>query len=116
MGGDLGPDLTGSGRHELSYLAENILNPSGVVNRDWRLSVLEMEDGRVLSGVVTDERERTLTLITPTQKRPIDRQEIAAITPTDRSPMPEGLLDPLSDEEIRDLVAYLRSPVQVPLP
>jgi putative membrane-bound dehydrogenase-like protein len=116
VGGDLGPDLTGSGRHELSYLAENILNPSGVVNRDWRLSVLEMEDGRVLSGVVTDERERTLTLITPTQKRPIDRQEIAAITPTDRSPMPEGLLDPLSDEEIRDLVAYLRSPVQVPLP
>jgi hypothetical protein len=30
--------------------------------------------------------------------------------------MPEGLVDPLSDEEIRDLVAYVRHPVQVPLP
>ena len=115
-GGELGPDLTGSGRHDVSYLAENILNPSGMVNRDWRLSVVEMNDGRVLSGVVSDERERTVTLITPTAKQPLDRAEIAAITPTDRSPMPDGLLDPLTAAEIRDLVAYLRHPVQVPLP
>ena len=116
VGGDLGPDLTGSGRHDLGYLAENILNPSGVVNRDWLLSVVELEDGRVLSGVVAESRERTVTLITPTEKLPLERDEIAAITPTSRSPMPEGLLDPLSAEEVRDLVAYLRHPVQVPLP
>lgn len=115
-GGDLGPDLTGSGRHDLGYLAENILNPSGTVNRDWRLSVVEMEDGRVLSGVVADERERTLTLITPTDRVILAREEIAAITPTDRSPMPDGLLDPLTANDIRDLVAYLRHPTQVPLP
>jgi putative membrane-bound dehydrogenase-like protein len=115
-GGDLGPDLTGSGRHDLGYLAENILNPSGVVNRDWRLSVVLMEDGRVLSGVVADPREQTVTLITPTERVVLDRDEIAEITPTDRSPMPDGLLDPLSNAEIRDLVAYLRHPVQVPLP
>ena len=116
VGGDLGPALTGSGRHDLGYLAENILNPSGVVNRDWLLSVVELEDGRVLSGVVAESRERTVTLITPTEKLPLERDEIAAITPTSRSPMPEGLLDPLSAEEVRDLVAYLRHPVQVPLP
>ena len=29
--------------------------------------------------------------------------------------MPEGLLTPLSDAEVRDLIAYLRSPQQVPL-
>jgi len=115
-GGDLGPDLTGSGRHDLGYLAENILNPSGMVNRDWRLSVVLMEDGRVLSGVVANQREQTVMLITPTERIVLDRDEITEITPTDRSPMPEGLLDPLSNEEIRDLVAYLRHPVQVPLP
>ena len=115
-GGDLGPDLTGSGRHDLGYLAENILNPSGTVNRDWRLSVVELDDGRVLSGVVADERERTLALITPTDRVVLDREEIASITPTDRSPMPDGLLDPLTPAEVRDLVAYLRHPTQVPLP
>jgi hypothetical protein len=30
--------------------------------------------------------------------------------------MPEGLLDPLTPDEVRDLVAYLRHPTQVPLP
>jgi hypothetical protein len=30
--------------------------------------------------------------------------------------MPEGLLEPLSDEQVRDLVAYLRHPGQVPRP
>ena len=115
-GGDLGPDLTGSGRHDLGYLAENMLNPSGTVNRDWRLSVVKMDDGRVLSGVVADKRERTLTLITPTERVVLDRGDIASITPTDRSPMPDGLLDPLSADDIRDLVAYLRHPTQVPLP
>jgi putative heme-binding domain-containing protein len=115
-GGDLGPDLTGSGRHDLGYLAENMLNPSGMVSRDWRLSVVLMDDGRVLSGVVADPREQTVTLITPTERVVLDRDEIAEITPTERSPMPDGLLDPLSNAEIRDLVAYLRHPVQVPLP
>ena len=70
----------------------------------------------MLSGVVAESRERTVTLITPTEKLPLERDEIAAITPTSRSPMPEGLLEPLSAEEIRDLVSYLRHPVQVPLP
>ena len=30
--------------------------------------------------------------------------------------MPEGLFAKLKDEEVRDLVAYLASPTQVPLP
>jgi hypothetical protein len=29
--------------------------------------------------------------------------------------MPEGLWDGLTDEQVRDLVGYLASPVQVPL-
>ena len=46
----------------------------------------------------------------------LDRDDIESITPTDASPMPDGLLDPLLPAEIRDLIAYLRHPVQVPLP
>jgi hypothetical protein len=30
--------------------------------------------------------------------------------------MPEGLLQAISEEEVRDLLAYLRSPAQVPMP
>jgi len=30
--------------------------------------------------------------------------------------MPEGLLQAITEDEVRDLVAYLKSPTQVPLP
>jgi len=115
-GGGLGPDLTGSGRHDLGYLLENMVDPSAVVNRDWRLSIVTLSDGRVLSGVVTDARERAVTLVTPTERFVLDRDDVESIVQSDASPMPEGLLDPLAPDEVRDLVAYLRHPVQVPLP
>ncbi len=115
-GGSLGPDLTGSGRHDLGYLLENMVDPGAVVNHDWRLSVVTLADGRVVSGVVTDAREHSVALLTPTGRVVLDRGSIESIMATDASPMPDGLLNPLSPDEIRDLVAYLRHPVQVPLP
>ena len=42
--------------------------------------------------------------------------EVEAIRDTSLSLMPEGLLDPLSPAEVRDLIAYLMGPQQVPLP
>ena len=115
-GGGIGPDLTGSGRHDLGYLLENMIDPNAVVKGDWRMSLVELVDGRVLSGVVVEDRERTLTLQSPTERVVISRADIEKLTPTDRSPMPEGILDQLSPADIRDLVGYLRHPTQVPLP
>ena len=46
----------------------------------------------------------------------IDRGDIVAIHDSTQSLMPEGLLESLSAEQARDLIAYLASPVQVPLP
>jgi putative membrane-bound dehydrogenase-like protein len=115
-GGGIGPDLTGSGRHDLGYLLENMVDPNAVVNRDWRMSIAELADGRVLSGVVVEDRDRTLTLLSPTDRVIVAKDEIEQLTPTDRSLMPEGLLDQLPAADIRDLVGYLRHPIQVPLP
>lgn len=115
-GGGLGPDLTGSGRHDLAYLLENVIDPSAVVTFDWRLSIVVLTDGRVLNGVIVGRTDRTLTLQEVGNRRTIPIEEVAEVRPTDRSPMPDGLLDQLGEDEIRDLVAYLRHPVQVPLP
>lgn len=115
-GGQQGPDLTGAGRHDLGYLLENMVDPSAVVNRDWRLVIVTLGDGRVLSGVTVDHTDRALTLLTPQERLTIPTDEIEHINQTDRSPMPDGLLDQLTEQQIRDLVAYLRHPTQVPLP
>lgn len=115
-GGRVGPDLTGSGRHDLGYLVGNLVDPSAVVNRDWRLSIVTLADGRVLTGVVVRQDDRTVVLQGLQDRETIPREDIDDIVLTDRSPMPDGLLDQLTGAQIRDLIAYLRYPTQVPLP
>ena len=51
-GGKLGPDLTGSGRTNLDYLLENIVDPNSAVSADYRMNILHLKDGRVLSGMI----------------------------------------------------------------
>jgi len=115
-GQKIGPDLTGSNRSNLDYLVENIVDPSAVVQADYRVSILLMEDGRILNGVIVSKNDRTLSLQTQTELLVIARDEIEEIKQTSQSPMPQGQLDPLSDAQIRDLFAYLRHPSQVELP
>ena len=112
----IGPDLTGGNRTNLDYLLENIVDPSGVVSRDFRLSVVVLADGRVVSGLVTARDDRTLTIVTPTDRHVFALDDVEEVRITSQSPMPEGLLDQMAADEIRDLVAYLMQPAQVPLP
>jgi putative membrane-bound dehydrogenase-like protein len=115
-GGTIGPDLTGSGRDNLDYLLENIVDPSAVVNADFRMTVLSLKDGRVLNGFVAAKTERTLTLKTISESLTVERAEIANLVESPLSMMPEGLLAALTPEQVRDLFAYLMSRQQVPLP
>jgi putative membrane-bound dehydrogenase-like protein len=116
QGGKLGPDLTGSGRADLRYLLENIVDPSAVVSAEYRMSVLKLKDERVLSGVVVAAAERTVTLRSLTEEVTIERAEIVSTELMPNSVMPEGLLDALTAEQVRDLVAYLMHQGQVELP
>ena len=75
-GGEIGPDLTGSGRDNLDYLLENIVDPSASVSADFRMVVVAMNDGRVLNGLVRARTDRTLTLQTQTEILVLDRREI----------------------------------------
>jgi putative heme-binding domain-containing protein len=115
-GGEIGPDLTGSGRDNIDYLLENIVDPGAAVSADFRMVVVAMRDGRILNGLVKAQTARTLTLQTQTEALTLDRSEIEGIRPSASSLMPDGLMDPLTPDEVRDLIAYLSHPTQVPLP
>jgi putative membrane-bound dehydrogenase-like protein len=115
-GRKVGPDLTGSGRDNLDYLLENILDPSAVVTADYRMSIVDLKDGRVLNGVVAAKTERTVTIAGMTENLTLERNEIAKIQDSTLSLMPEGLLEALPPEEARDLIGYLMSRSQIPLP
>ena len=116
QGGAIGPDLTGSGRDNLDYLLENILDPSAVVNADFKMAVVSMLDGRVLTGLVRSPTAKTITLQSQNDSVVLARSEIEQVVPSPLSLMPEGQLDPLEAAEVRDLFAYLMKKTQVPLP
>ena len=108
QGGVVGPDLTGAGRDNLDYLLENIADPSAVVTADFRIAVVKLKDGRTLNGFIAARTTRTLTIKSMTESQTVERADIAS--------MPDGLLETLTSDQRRDLIAYLMHPTQVPLP
>jgi putative membrane-bound dehydrogenase-like protein len=116
-GATLGPDLTGAGRDNLDYLLENILDPSAIVPADFRMSVIALKDGRAFNGLVAAKTDRTLTLRTTTESLTFERSEITSTQQESTlSMMPDGLLEALTPEQARDLIAYLMHPSQVSIP
>lgn len=114
-GGKVGPDLTGSNRGDLDYILENMVDPNAVIPNDYRSSTVETKDDRVLTGIVKSENANALTIVTANEAVTLPRNEIASVRLSDISMMPEGLLAPLADQEVRDLIYYLSRPGQVPL-
>ena len=80
------------------------------------MTLLLTDDGRVLSGLVTSENEHVVTIQALTELQTIEKEIVVDRRQTDRSPMPDGLLDKMSDVQVRDLIGYLRYPHQVALP
>jgi putative membrane-bound dehydrogenase-like protein len=116
QGAAIGPDLTGSGRANLEYLLENIVDPNAIVPEDYRVSELELNDDRSITGLVVGKNEQTITVQTPTEKLTLERSEIEKMRQTSLSLMPEGLLQGLKEDQVCNLIKYLMTPSQVPLP
>ncbi len=116
QGGKLGPDLTGAQRSNLDYLLENIIDPSAVVTKEFRATILLLEDGRVLTGLLVSQTEAIVTLATQNETFRIATEEIAKINQSESSTMPDGLLSQMTTEQIRNLFAYLQASKQSELP
>ena len=115
-GGEIGPDITGSNRNNLDYLLTNLLDPNAEIPNDYRTTILRTEDNRVLVGVIRRSEGQSVTIATPAEVVTLAKRDVATIDPQNFSMMPEGLVLALKDDELRDLVAYLRGSRQVPLP
>jgi putative heme-binding domain-containing protein len=115
-GGDVGPELTGSDRANPDYILENVLDPTAAVSREYTLTNFVTTDGRLISGIIREQTDASLSVQTANERIVLPRDDLEAIKPSSVSMMPEGLLEPLSAQEVRDLFAYLASTGQVPLP
>ncbi|HET6881346.1 MAG TPA: c-type cytochrome [Pirellulales bacterium] len=113
-GGATGPDLTQlAGRFTVKDLSEAMIEPSKVISDQYRATLIETKDGQIVSGRVVSESDGTLTVVTnpedPTKTTELRRDNIDAMQPSPVSLMPDGLLKPLNQDEVLDLLAYLLS-------
>jgi putative heme-binding domain-containing protein len=115
-GGTIGPDLTGSNRADLDYILSNVIDPSSEVGRDYRMSVVRTADERVITGIVVERTAARVVVQTATDRVTLSPDDVTGVKDSPLSIMPEGQLDALSREQVRDLVAYLASKSQVPVP
>lgn len=113
-GGVLGPDLTGSDRGNLDYLLQNLVDPSASVAADYRITIVTTKDGRVTTGALVEKDRSSIVLRTLTGEERFATDEIRNRTLLKTSLMPEGLLETLSDEDVVDLIAFLRTRVSAP--
>lgn len=108
-GGMIGPDLTGGDRHKLTFLLENILDPSAIVPADYRMTVFKLKDGRTITGVIPEQNPKTITVQTPAERLVLERSEVQEQQQLPMSLMPEGLLTALGEEQVIHLIRYLQS-------
>jgi putative heme-binding domain-containing protein len=115
-GGKVGPELTGANRTDLDYVLQNILDPSALIGKDYQATMIRLKNERVISGIVKAETRDAVTIATENDVLTIPTAEIDARRLAEISMMPEGILNAFGEGDIRDLIAYLGSPGQVPLP
>lgn len=107
-GNDVGPDLTTIGRMEPRRIMESLLQPSATVAPQHQAYTLVMKDGRTLTGTLVRTYLDTYTYLSPEGKQfEVKTYDVEETAPAKKSLMPEGLMNQLSDQEVRDLLAYL---------
>jgi len=107
-GNDVGPDLTGANRRDPEYLLINIIDPNRVVGKDYYRAVVFDKSGRLHTGLLAENTPQRLVLKSENSKLTvIPRSEIDDFKIEEKSLMPEGLPDTMTEAQFRDLIAYL---------
>jgi putative heme-binding domain-containing protein len=115
-GGTIAPDLTGSGRKQTDYVLHNLIDPNAEIDPAYRLTTVLTNDGRLLSGFMIQQDDRWLVMRTQDARVRLPLKQVEELATSNVSMMPEGMLHSFTDAQVRDLLVYLASAQQVPLP
>ncbi|NOY00923.1 MAG: c-type cytochrome, partial [Verrucomicrobia bacterium] len=109
-GNDVGPNLATTQNRTSSDLMIHILDPNREVQANFRQYIVELNDGRAVSGFIVTESPTSITLKrTEGIQETLLRQNIKNITSNSLSLMPEGLEQIINQQQMSDMLAYLLS-------
>ncbi len=114
-GGVLGPSLNGiAGRYSAPIILEHIMKPNKVISDQYQANIFILNDGRQITGQIVNLSNGKYSIRTdpfrPFARTDIPETDIEEVIPSKASLMPAGLLNPLTKNEVRDLLGYLLNP------
>jgi putative heme-binding domain-containing protein len=108
QGQDVGPDLTSNGRNDFDQLLSNVLDPSLVIGPGYQATTVATTDGRVLTGLLTEDgAERIVLKIQGGKLETIPRGQVDEVKTSALSLMPEEIEKQFTPQELVDLFAFL---------
>jgi putative heme-binding domain-containing protein len=110
QGGQIGPVLNGAGASGLEPLLRNVITPNAAMEAGYRAFRIELKDGETLDGFLVSQDRNTILLRQPNvEDQRIPKEKVRQADFTQRSIMPDGLLEAMPEADVRDLFAYLKT-------
>jgi len=106
-GGKIGPDLTGYERDNLDFILPAIVDPSLAIREEFTAFNITTHDDQAITGLITEINNQSVVVLDlGGNKTTFGRTQVKEMKASHTSLMPEGLLDTLTDQQVRDLFAY----------
>lgn len=108
LGFEIGPNLAAMKSRGKSAILSNVLDPNREVNPAFANYIVQLDDGRNVTGMITGETSNSITLTEAGNKsQTVSRDQIEAIKNSGLSLMPEGFEKEISIEQMADLLEFL---------
>jgi len=109
-GETLGPDLTYANRKDRDFLRVSLVDPNGVVRKEYQAYQIATKDGRAFGGLIVEQTPEAITIRDAKgQRTRVARDEIAELRESDVSLMPDSLYREFNPDQLRDLFSFLQS-------
>jgi len=110
LGVAVGPDIADTRTKTPAQLVNDILDPNAAIDANYFSYLVALNDGRVLSGLLSSETATSVTLRRADgQTDTVLRQDIETIISSGKSLMPEGVEKNLTPQDVADLLAFLKN-------
>ena len=112
QGAGLAPDLTAVGTtYSRDFVLQSILEPSAEINGRFFHTTFTLKNGIRITGSVVDVVDKTIfvapVMLVPDATIEIAESDVASEVPSAVSPMPAGLINSFTKEQVIELLAFL---------
>jgi putative heme-binding domain-containing protein len=113
-GGNIGPDLTQlATRFSTKDILESIIEPNNVISDQYAATQIVLKNGESIVGRITNEDKLAYYVsqnpFAPDMVQKILKKDVASSTYSGISIMLPGLINSLNEDELKDLIAYLKA-------